>query len=665
MKLNFETQKNIVKYIINEGHIGNYNQYTDYFDDEKINKLFRIILKLYNEGGRIISDVNIISQELTNINDKIITDEFVQDVLSSEYTIDKDWLSDEYANWYKTTLLHKEFKKISKLIMDGDVNKAIEKLNLDIPINEDEDIFDDDVETPLLNQYVYDNLPELLKQIINYSDDNNLRERDVLLLSSLTVISTLLDNVGVRWYKTLVDKPNMYLYVSANAGGGKGIMQKSINLLHEYQINEEDKLYETLMTEYNNSDNKKGIERPVQKSIEISGNSSKAAIFQLLKANNSKGIIFMGESESMTSNSGNDWAKFDDILNSSFHNEQISSSRVGELIKIKQPYLSFCASGTFNQLVALLNKSIENGLVSRMTYYIFNSETKYKRDSGQRFEFNVDYETADEAFKVFSKDYYNIFLFYNKYYTMLFDKLRIEFTIDQVNKFDDRLEEMFEHYTGIYGSDYDATLKRFTTTTRKILMVLTIIRHYENNKDYIISELTKLKSSDLDDIDEIINEVNEINNKDPFSIQFEDGFDTIDDVANRFNLNRTQNKLFDIFKKVMSFNDKKGLFEIFIDEIDLDIVLDMMDTLATHSKYLLSTLRFYNSEDTNVKIMDNNGDKFFNSLKTTFTTKDAIKIGSKFNLSDKTVQRRLKSMLNSKLITKIKFGLYVKNKTSV
>lgn len=663
MKINIETQKNLFKYILHNDKINLFNNYTDYFEDEKLNKLFKVLIGLNYKTGNLVLDINILNQELTNIGDKFITDEYIIDVIDNLYTVDINWLECEFNEWYKNISVHKELKHIQKMILDGEIDKVAERLGIE-DVNDDFlDDNDTEITTPMIDSEVFEKIPSILHNVIDYADETNLRERDVLLLSSLTVTSSLLDNVGMRWYKTLVDKPNMYLYVASPSGGGKGIMQKSIHLLNEYQDIEEELVYRNALEEYNKpveteeKGKRKYGDAPVKKNIEIPGNSSKAAIFKSLKNNNGKGLIFMGESESMTSNAGNEWGKFDDILNSSFHNEVISSGRVDETIKIRDPYLSFCASGTLNQLVALLNKSIENGLVSRMSYYVFNSDSKYRRDNGQRFDSDeLMFETADEALKHFSKDYHKIFLFYNKYYRFLFDKLRIEITREQVERFDDKLEELYNHYIGIFGKDYDATMKRVTTTTRKILMVLTIIRHYEKNKKFIENSLRKLDLLVKDDFDEFFDNSDESDESIEEEL-FDNGM-----VDRTNNLSRDGQKIFNIYNKIMIFNEKRNLFEIFIDDVDLDISMSIMNTIVIHSKYVLSTLKPVNSEDTSVVLLGNETDIFLTELKKVFTSKEAIKIGSKYNLSERTVQRRIKGLIGSKFIKKIKNGIYEKIK---
>lgn len=75
----------------------------------------------------------------------------------------------------------------------------------------------------LISKHVYDNLPNLLKGIAEPFEE---RERDVILLSSIVVLSNCIPNVyGI--YDNKKYYPQLYLIIIAPPASGKGVMSFS------------------------------------------------------------------------------------------------------------------------------------------------------------------------------------------------------------------------------------------------------------------------------------------------------------------------------------------------------------------------------------------------------------------------------------------------------
>lgn len=89
------------------------------------------------------------------------------------------------------------------------------------------------METDFLPEIVYQKLPEILFEL---TEPFTGREKDVVLLSSLGVLSAALPKVhGI--YDGNLYSPNLYLLVVAPAASGKGVMNKSkvlIEKIHQY-----------------------------------------------------------------------------------------------------------------------------------------------------------------------------------------------------------------------------------------------------------------------------------------------------------------------------------------------------------------------------------------------------------------------------------------------
>ena len=89
------------------------------------------------------------------------------------------------------------------------------------------------METDFLPEIVYQKLPKVLSEL---TEPFTGREKDVVLLSSLGVISAALPKVYGN-YDGNKYSSNLYLLIVAPAASGKGVMNKSKVLIEEIQQN--------------------------------------------------------------------------------------------------------------------------------------------------------------------------------------------------------------------------------------------------------------------------------------------------------------------------------------------------------------------------------------------------------------------------------------------
>ena len=86
--------------------------------------------------------------------------------------------------------------------------------------SEDTNVIATEISTPLLPDDIFKRLPSLLKSICSQFTDP--RERDVVFLSSLVLVSTLLPTVKSVNSKKIVGA-NLFLFITAPAASGKGV----------------------------------------------------------------------------------------------------------------------------------------------------------------------------------------------------------------------------------------------------------------------------------------------------------------------------------------------------------------------------------------------------------------------------------------------------------
>ena len=243
---------------------------------------------------------------------------------------------------------------------------------------------------------VYMNLPEPLKEI---TEQFQGRERDIILLSSLGVISGCMPNVfGIyanqRYY------PNLYIFVIAPPASGKGSMnwaKKLVEPIHEEIVGESKRK----ISEYRNIANNENIPEPKLEIKLVPGNTSSSKFYTHLERAEDALIIFESEADTLSNMLKQDWGNFSDLLRKGFHHETLSISRSTEdrFFEIKDPKLSIIVSGTPNQVKPLVD-SKENGLFSRFIYYYFDEISSWKDVSPNAYRVSYDDLMAEKAIVV-------------------------------------------------------------------------------------------------------------------------------------------------------------------------------------------------------------------------------------------------------------------------
>lgn len=340
------------------------------------------------------------------------------------------------------------------------------------------------METNLIPDGVYNNLPEFL---LNLTSPFSGRERDIVLLSSLGVISAALPKV-FGMYDANKYSPNLYILIIAPPASGKGIMNNSkklIDLIHQT-------IKEISLGNIEDCKTQKKKEKDLDRvcpEIEVKvlpGNVSSSKIYKHLKASSYGLLIFETEADTISIMLKQDWGNFSDILRKAFHHETISMSRETEnrFIEVDRPELSLVISGTPNQVKPLI-QSKENGLFSRFLFYVFNEATQWKDVSPKGMTIGQD--------EIFSHASQEVFIMYNKLKGIHKD-LEIKLSETQWEKFNANMIIVTNLFIGQKQIEMLSTIKRHGLMMFRICMILTILR----NKDGINPNLTELICNDLD-----------------------------------------------------------------------------------------------------------------------------------------------------------------------
>lgn len=337
----------------------------------------------------------------------------------------------------------------------------------------------------LINEEVYAALPISLQKI---TENFESREKDMILLSSLGVLSNCLPNI-VGYYDRDIVYPHLYVMIVAPAASGKGVITfttKLIEPIHAKVV--ADSKEAKKLCEQNKKKDKSAVKEscPGIKVKKVPANISTSELYAFI-ANSTHGLlVFETEADTLTNTLKQEWGAFDDVLRKAFHHETMSIARKSEDLfeEINEPKLSIVISGTPGQLKPFF-KSRENGLFSRFLYYTFDEISHFKN------VFDDSNFVMHNEFEEFGQELYSL------YASLITLNRPIQFSLSQSQK--DRFyesmvflwDDMVENHTEAFLTN----LKRHGLIFFRVAMILSAVRNSENLPDM---EHLECNESDFD-----------------------------------------------------------------------------------------------------------------------------------------------------------------------
>jgi len=258
------------------------------------------------------------------------------------------------------------------------------------------DIDPDEVGLPHFDRVVIDRFPGLLSDVLKVAADD--REYDLMLLSSLTVLSTVMPGVSGMLKKQLY-KPPFYTLIIGPSGSGKGcinVVRKLADPWQDYifdiskamvkEYEEQKELSDNYKAQVRAAKGKKPVglppEEPVpvcQKRLHMSGYTTTARMIEQLDVNSPyASFLYETELESVNNTIMQDFGGYSYVLNQAFQHERIGcSSKTNGTSFIEFPELGFLATGTPGMLLKLI-PSTESGLYSRLLIYRITGRSDYQ-----------------------------------------------------------------------------------------------------------------------------------------------------------------------------------------------------------------------------------------------------------------------------------------------
>ena len=219
------------------------------------------------------------------------------------------------------------------------------------------------VDNPVIPDSVYLKLPSILQDACNNYTDG--RERDVFLLSAITAVSGCLHNVFMKHSKRKA-YPNLCSVIIAPPASKKGTLKDARPFTSKITFDEVSVAKELGLVEA----------EVYEPRVWIGADSSAAALNGILKANDSRGVLWSTELKTLINSLKQDFGNYTSTLLKSFHNEPIEVNRRGsngksEQLILESPKFSILFSGVPEDLKWLI-AGRDSGLTSRFLIYAFN-----------------------------------------------------------------------------------------------------------------------------------------------------------------------------------------------------------------------------------------------------------------------------------------------------
>ncbi len=341
--------------------------------------------------------------------------------------------------------------------------------------------------------------PPLIQRILTYG--KRPQQRDSLLLASLAVIGSTLNNQVSFLYGRRQIWPTLLTFVVAPSASGKGMLSW-LRLLADPFHQSIRKTVDTQMKQYwqekmafdSLGKERKNHEQPVMppnRMFLIPGNNSGTGILENIIDSEGVGLIFECEADTVSASINTDYGNFSDTLRKLFDHELLSFNRRQnhEYRCVAKTCVSVFLSGTPSQVKALIPSS-ENGLMSRFCFYYMNSVKQWMS------QFDVSEEDAEKEFRQMGDEWKRVVdgLKEQGHFTVCF-------TAEQQQRYDETFSYLFSRSQVANAEEMKSSVARLGINILRMISIVAMLRaledrslmapapdiHPENLKDRIIS----------------------------------------------------------------------------------------------------------------------------------------------------------------------------------
>ena len=447
-------------------------------------------------------------------------------------------------------------------------------------------------------------LPQILQDLLSVA--HTTEQKDMLLMSSLTTLSTVMNSVyfrygttGKRYY------PELMTFIMAGAASGKGIAELSKRLVEK--VHEDTPLI-------------------------IAGDSTYPAFYQQLLEQDGCGLLFETEGSVITDIWKGGAMSYNTALRKAAEHETLSKNRLNSgQTEIACPKVGMMLTGTFSQFKALV-PSVENGFFSRLMTVVVREHQDFDGSVFQPSEEGKEVEALVErlamqvktlAVRLNTQSTIATQVAHNPQSTIhhpqstIHHPQEIEFrlTPEQASLLGQVMEKEYKEYVRVLGDGFHATVVRNGINVMRIAAVLSALR-------LIGGEAERQRGSDISET-------------------------TVNDIAeNPESPDRC------------AIPEKAG--EMVCTEEDFQTAMVIGTKMLLHAADAYNQITEENKEAVPSIKGSYQKETFFVSLPESFSTGECIALAGKMGVAQRTAERYISQMVSTGQLINLKHGIYKK-----
>ena len=308
-------------------------------------------------------------------------------------------------------------------------------------------------------------LPQILQDLLSVA--HTTEQKDMLLMSSLTTLSTVMNSVyfrygttGKRYY------PELMTFIMAGAANGKGIAELSKRLVEK--VHEDTPLI-------------------------IAGDSTYPAFYQQLLDQDGCGLLFETEGSVITDIWKGGAMSYNTALRKAAEHETLSKNRLNSgQTEIACPKVGMMLTGTFSQFKALV-PSVENGFFSRLMTVVVREHQDFDGSVFQPSEEGQEVEALMGRLAMQVKRLNDELNRPEGLNDEMMNCRGIEFRLtgEQASLLGQVMEKEYKEYMRVLGDGFHASVVRNGINVMRIALILSVLRKGSDISGTIVNDIAE------------------------------------------------------------------------------------------------------------------------------------------------------------------------------
>jgi hypothetical protein len=462
---------------------------------------------------KIDKQSDVVKYTNTEITDELYTECFYMSVFLAEHKIN---LTEEYSEWisygfslctfgengreifqniscvstkYDRDECDKQYDKMLRDFKDdrSGIDKYLIKAKEAIAKLVNQKIKDEIILPP---DTMYGELPLMLKiPLMKYHDTPKF----MALLAGITNVSAILPNLKFIHHGTYKYEANLFTWIIAKQSSGKNVVNEMQKICGTIEDNIE-KEFASNYREYKEREAHANAEdlpfnesKPVQKTLFLGADITKAGFVKKLQENDGRGIISTTEAQTLIGSNYTTYGAFLDLILACYGHERYQKTLKDYTFKIPETYLSLILASTPETCYKFFaNSNIENGLLSRFLAFEINSDNGLKNIDDNALE-----ESMTDIFETNKINFYQLWKNCMELGKPVFLNITKEIKdniFEQYKAFENDIKYVYKFNPEV--------VKRMLIMHKRLILIFSALFHYEKYYTFDLDVLNDRLSGD-------------------------------------------------------------------------------------------------------------------------------------------------------------------------